>query len=188
MLAVLTRAVERRHPWTEGHAERVASLALAVGRSLGWDDRQLAAVQVGALLHDVGKLALSPELLGRPGPLSESERAHVQTHPLEGARLVTRLPDVQHALPCVLYHHERWDGRGYPTKLVADSIPIEARLVGIADAFDAMTSVRPYRGALSIEAALTEIVRCAGTQFDPVLARAAVVVWATQHAQQSIAV
>jgi putative nucleotidyltransferase with HDIG domain len=188
MLAVLTRALEKRHPWTEGHAERVASLALAVARSLGWEQGQLAAVHVGALLHDVGKLALNPGLLGKPGPLTAVERAQVQTHPLEGARLVTRLPDVQHALPCVLYHHERWDGRGYPTKLLGDAIPIDARLIGIADAFDAMTSVRPYRGAMSVEAALTEIVRCAGTQFDPVLARAAVEVWATQRVHHRIAV
>jgi putative nucleotidyltransferase with HDIG domain len=183
MLAVLTRAVEKRHPWTEGHGERVASLALAVARSLGWDQGRLAAVHVGALLHDVGKLALNPELLGKPGPLTPVEKAHVQTHPVEGARLVTRLPDVEHALPCVLYHHERWDGRGYPTRLMGDAIPLEARLVGIADAFDAMTSRRPWRGPMSIEAALTEVVRCAGTQFDPVLARAAVEVWATQHVQ-----
>ena len=103
---------------------------------------------------------------------------------MEGARLVTQLPDVEHALPCVLYHHERWDGRGYPTKLTADAIPVEARLVGIADAFDAMTSHRPWRGPKSLEAALTEVVRCAGTQFDPVLARAAVEVWATQQLQR----
>jgi HD-GYP domain-containing protein (c-di-GMP phosphodiesterase class II) len=188
MLAVLTRALERRHPWTEGHAERVASLALAVARSLDWEQHQLAAVQVGALLHDVGKLALDSDLLGKPGPLTPAERARVQTHPLEGARLVDGLPDVGRALPCVLYHHERWDGRGYPTRLIGDAIPLDARLVAIADAFDAMTSVRPYRGAMSVEGALTEIVRCAGTQFDPVLARAAVEVWATQHARQRVAV
>jgi HD-GYP domain-containing protein (c-di-GMP phosphodiesterase class II) len=184
MLAVLTRAVEQRHPWSEGHGERVASLALAVARSLGWEQRRLAVVHLGALLHDVGKLALNPELLGKPGPLTPLEKAQVQTHPVEGARLVTRLPDVEHALPCVLYHHERWDGDGYPTKLMGDSIPLEARLIGIADAFDAMTSRRPYRGPMSIEAALTEVVRCAGTQFDPVLARAAVEVWATQRLQR----
>jgi putative nucleotidyltransferase with HDIG domain len=188
MLAVLTRAVEKRHPWTQGHAGRVAGLALAVARSLGWEQRQLALVQVGALLHDVGKLALKPDLLGKPGPLTPGERARVQTHPLEGARLVTRLTDMQHALPCVLYHHERWDGRGYPMRLVGEAIPLEARLIGIADAFDAMTSVRPYRGAMSVEAALTEVVRCAGTQFDPVLARAAIEVWATQSARQRVAV
>jgi HD-GYP domain-containing protein (c-di-GMP phosphodiesterase class II) len=180
MLSVLTRAVEKRHPWTEGHAERVLSLALAVGRSLGWDRQRLAAVQQGALLHDVGKLALNPDLLGKPGPLTPVEKAQVQTHPLAGVRLVTQLPDLAHALPCVLYHHERWDGCGYPTKLLGEAIPLEARLVGIADAFDAMTSRRPYRGPMSFEAALTEVVRCAGTQFDPVLARAAVTIWATQ--------
>jgi HD-GYP domain-containing protein (c-di-GMP phosphodiesterase class II) len=184
MLAVLTRAVEQRHPWSEGHGERVASFALAAARSLGWDEPRLAAVHVGALLHDVGKLALDPELLGKPGPLTPVEKAHVQTHPVEGARLVTRLPAVEHALPCVLYHHERWDGCGYPTRLIGDAIPLEARLVGIADAFDAMTSRRPWRGPMSIEAALTEVIRCAGTQFDPVLARAAVEVWATQHVRR----
>ena len=184
MLALLTRAVEQRHPWSEGHGERVASLALAVARSLGWDPGQLTAVHVGALLHDVGKLVLNPELLGKPGPLTPREKAHVQTHPVEGAKLVTQLPGVEHALPCVLFHHERWDGRGYPTELTGDAIPVEARLVGIADAFDAMTSRRPWRGPMSLDAALTEVVRCAGTQFDPVLARAAVGVWATEQLQR----
>ena len=188
MLAVLARAVERRHPWTEGHADRVASLALAVARSLGWGAEELAAVRVGALLHDIGKLSLRPEVLGKPGPLTAAEKAEVQTHPMEGARLVLRLPDAKPALPCVLYHHERWDGAGYPTKLFGDSIPLAARLIGIADAFDAMTSVRPYRGALSEEAALAEIVRCSGTQFDPVLARAAVEVWARMRAEHRLAV
>jgi putative nucleotidyltransferase with HDIG domain len=180
VVAVLTRTVEERHPWTEGHGLRVAALALLVARSLRWGPRELTRLRVGALLHDVGKLALRPELFGKPGPLSDAERAYVQTHPLEGARLVRRLPEARPALPSVLYHHERWDGGGYPARLSGEAIPIEARLIGIADAFDAMTSLRPYRGPLSEDAALGEIVRCAGTQFDPTLARAAVEIWAAQ--------
>jgi putative nucleotidyltransferase with HDIG domain len=188
MLAVLARAVERRHPWIEGHAERVASLATAVARSLGWDERAVAAVASGSLLHDIGKLSLAPELLGKPGPLSRVEEAEVRTHPLEGARLVGSFGDAQAAVPCVLYHHERWDGRGYPTKLCGDAIPLEARLVAIADAFDAMTSLRPHRPPLSVDAALAEIARCSGTQFDPILAAAALGIWGRERLDQRVAV
>lgn len=179
MLAALTRAVEARHPWTRGHASRVAELAVAVARSLDWDETEVERVRLGGLVHDVGKLALPTELLGRPGPLTILEQAQVQTHPTSGARLVAQSHTAEPALACVLYHHERWDGDGYPFRIGGVVIPIEARLVALADAFDAMTSPRPYRAQLSFGAALAEIARCAGTQFDPVLSHASIETWSS---------
>jgi HD-GYP domain-containing protein (c-di-GMP phosphodiesterase class II) len=180
MLVALSRAVETRHPWMRGHGNRVTELALAVARSLGWEQRRLDAIRLGSLLHDVGKLSLSRELLGKPGPLTATELEEVRRHPTSGARLVGTLARAHPALPCVRFHHERWDGCGYPHAMPGSAIPVEARLVSLADAFDAMTSLRPYSAALAVDTALNEVSRCAGTQFDPALAHACVEVWATQ--------
>ena len=180
MLVELTRAVEARHPWTRGHANRVAQLTAAVARTLRWPDERLAVLSIGSLLHDVGKLSLPTELLGKPGPLTATELEEVRAHPAAGARFVASLPQARRALPAVLYHHERWDGGGYPSGLESSAIPAEARLIALADAFDAMTSHRPYRDALPLEAALEELARCAGTQFDPELAPACAEIWAVQ--------
>ncbi len=180
MLAELTEAVEESHPWTRGHARRVADLALSVAEALGWEEARLEAVRAGSLLHDVGKLMLPSELLGKPGPLTEPELEQVRTHPAAGARLIAGAPGARDAIACVLYHHERWDGLGYPAMLDGPLIPVEARLVGLADAFDAMTSLRPYRPPLTYSAALRELDHCAGTQFDPELARACIDVWSTR--------
>jgi HD-GYP domain-containing protein (c-di-GMP phosphodiesterase class II) len=106
----LTEAVEESHPWTRGHARRVTTLALSVGESLGWDEGRLAAVRAGSMLHDVGKLLLPTELLGKAGPLTPQELGEVRTHPAAGARLIAGSSEATDALPCVLYHHERWDG------------------------------------------------------------------------------
>jgi putative nucleotidyltransferase with HDIG domain len=180
VLAELTEAVEESHPWTRGHSRRVAELALSVAEVLGWDEARLDALRAGGLLHDVGKLLLPTELLGKPGPLTEAELGEVRTHPAAGARLIAGAPEVRDALACVLYHHERWDGLGYPAMLDGPLIPIEARLIGIADAFDAMTSTRPYSPPLTFSAALRELDRCAGTQFDPMLSRICIDVWSTR--------
>jgi HD-GYP domain-containing protein (c-di-GMP phosphodiesterase class II) len=128
-------------------------------------------------LHDVGKIAVDAGILRKPGPLTEAELAHIRIHPVAGARLIDGVADLLPALPYVLHHHERWDGNGYPEGRAAETIPVEARLLGVADAFDAMTSHRPYRRALTVERALAEVKRCAGTQFDPELARAFVDAW-----------
>ena len=114
---------------------------------------------MGSLLHDVGKLLLPTELLGKPGAFTEAELDEMRTHPAAGARLIAGAPEAREAIGCVLYHHERWDGLGYPARLDGPLIPIEARLIGLADAFDAMTSTRPYRAALTPDAALEELVR-----------------------------
>ena len=170
MLEALTLALEARDPATRGHGTRVAHLAEAVAVRLGWDAARVEALRLGSRLHDVGKLAISPRLLAKPGPLDERELRIVRTHPLVGARLVGAGLSARTALPYVLYHHERWDGAGYPTGRAGEEIPLEARLLAVADAYDAMTSPRPYRRAVSAFLALEEIERCAGSQFDPSIA------------------
>jgi HD-GYP domain-containing protein (c-di-GMP phosphodiesterase class II) len=152
------------------HAERVTRHAEAVARRLGWSDEQIRELRLGAALHDVGKVNVPATVLTKPAALDEEELAHVRAHPVEGAWLVVGVQTLRPALPYVLFHHERWDGLGYPTRRGGPDIPVEGRLLAVVDAFDAMTSERPYRPALSAAAALAEIERCAGSQFDPVIA------------------
>jgi putative nucleotidyltransferase with HDIG domain len=170
MLSVLSGAIEARDPYTRGHSVRVTALAEAVARRLGWSEERLESLRVGGPLHDIGKLAVSDEVLRKAGSLEEHELAEIREHPKVGARILLRVAALREAIPYVLYHHERWDGGGYPSGKAGEEIPVEARVLAIADAFDAMTSDRPYRRALTLDQALAEIARCAGTQFDPRIA------------------
>jgi len=169
MLSVLSRAIEARDPHARGHSTRVTALAESIAIQLGWSEERLALLHIGGPLHDIGKLAISDEVLSKPGRLDDHELAQIREHPKLGARLLLRVAAFRNALPYVLYHHERWDGTGYPTGRAGEEIPVEARVLAIADAFDAMTSDRPYRRALSRDEALAEVERCSGTQFDPEL-------------------
>jgi len=171
VLSTLSRAIEARDPYTRGHSDRVTEIAEAIARRLGWDEERLELLQLGGPLHDVGKLGVSEEVLAKPGRLDEEELAQIREHPKLGARILLRIAALRGALPYVLYHHERWDGAGYPTGRAGEQIPLEARVLAVADAFDAMTSDRPYRPALDREDALAEVARCAGTQFDPEIVR-----------------
>jgi HD-GYP domain-containing protein (c-di-GMP phosphodiesterase class II) len=179
MLATISRALEERDQ-TQGHGARVAALAEPVARRLGWDEERLASLRFGAPLHDIGKVTVRGAVLRKSGPLTIADLTEIRSHPTAGAALVAPLRSARHALPYVLFHHERWDGSGYPSGLRGRSIPTEARLLGVADAFDAMTSPRPYRHALSTDRALAEIAICAGTQFDPIVAEVFLEVWAEQ--------
>jgi len=179
MLATISRALEERDQ-TQGHGDRVATLAEPVARRLGWEIDRIAGLRLGALLHDIGKVSVRAELLRKSGLLTIQERAEIETHPAAGATLVAPLRFAQDALPYVLFHHERWDGGGYPTGMSGRTIPIEGRLLAVADAFDAMTSPRPYRPALSTDRALAEIAICSGSQFDPMVAEAFLEIWAEQ--------
>jgi putative nucleotidyltransferase with HDIG domain len=171
MLSTLSRAIEARDPYTRGHSTRVTALAEAVARRLGWGEERLASLRVGGPLHDIGKLAVSGEVLRKEGRLDDDELAQIREHPKVGAKILLRIAALREAIPYVLYHHERWDGTGYPSGRAGEEIPVEARVLAVADAFDAMTSDRPYRRALTHEEALEEVERCAGTQFDPEIAR-----------------
>jgi putative nucleotidyltransferase with HDIG domain len=171
ILSMLSRAIEARDPYTRGHSTRVTALAELVALRLGWGEDRLAPLRVGGRLHDIGKLALPDAVLRKEGRLEDDELAQIQEHPKVGAKLIRRIGTLRGAIPYVLYHHERWDGTGYPSGKAGKEIPIEARVLAVADAFDAMTSDRPYRRALTHDEALAEVERCSGTQFDPEIAR-----------------
>jgi HD-GYP domain-containing protein (c-di-GMP phosphodiesterase class II) len=177
MVGALTYALVSRDPATAAHSVRVTWLAARLAVWLGWDEDRLVQLRLGAPLHDIGKVTVSEAILRKRGPLDARELAEIRTHPAAGARLIRAGDGTQLALPYVLYHHERWDGGGYPTGRSGIQIPEGARLLSITDAFDAMTSMRPYRRALPEPRALAEIERCAGTQFDPAMARAFLEAW-----------
>jgi HD-GYP domain-containing protein (c-di-GMP phosphodiesterase class II) len=176
MLAAISRALEERDQ-TQGHGARVAALAEPVVQRLGWEAERIAELRFGALHHDIGKVAVRRDLLRKSGPLTLDELAEIRTHPSKGAELVRPLRAARRALPYVLHHHERWDGEGYPSRLRGNAIPVEGRLLAVADAFDAMTSPRLYRPAFTYERALLEVSSCAGTQFDPAIAELFLELW-----------
>jgi HD-GYP domain-containing protein (c-di-GMP phosphodiesterase class II) len=169
MLPGLCEAIDAR-PYMEGHGSRVSELAEAIALRLGWGAGRIRRLRIGALLHDVGKLAVADTIWRKAERLTDSEFAEIRRHPAAGMRILARQPDFRFAIPQVLYHHEHWDGGGYPSGRSGNSIPLEARVLAVADAFDAMTSPRPYGPPLPESEALAEIDRCAGTQFDPVVA------------------
>jgi HD-GYP domain-containing protein (c-di-GMP phosphodiesterase class II) len=177
LLLALSRAIEARDPYSSGHGARVTAIAESVAARLGWHGERIDVLRMGAALHDIGKLTVSTDVLGKPGPLSSDELSDIRRHPETGARMVQLIPRLRPAVPGVRHHHERWDGRGYPDGCAGRSIPAEARILAVADAFDAMTSDRPYRPALSPERALAELRRCAGAQFDPEVVGALVEAW-----------
>jgi HD-GYP domain-containing protein (c-di-GMP phosphodiesterase class II) len=152
-------------------------MAYEVGVRLECDEPQLARLLLGGTLHDIGKLAVRCEVLNKPGPLTAGELREVRAHPEIGARIVALDRGLHAAMPAVLHHHERWDGGGYPTGRAGSAIPLEARILGVVDSYDAMTSDRPYRAALRTDEAVEEVDRCAGSQFDPDIAQAFLDAW-----------
>ncbi len=174
MLSVMANAIEARDHYTIGHTWRVARFAQAIARRLQWDEATLAEIEVGGVLHDIGKIGVPDSILTKPAPLDDDEFARMKVHPQIGARMLHDVPSLEYALPYILYHHERYDGRGYPDGLGGEEIPIQARLLGVADALDAMTSDRPYRKGLPPDKAMAIIMRNSGKQFDPVMVNAVI--------------
>jgi diguanylate cyclase (GGDEF)-like protein/putative nucleotidyltransferase with HDIG domain len=164
--ASLAKAVDARDAYTGSHSERVSELAARIAQRVGADAELVELTRLAASLHDLGKLAIPEEILRKPVALTESERLVLERHPQIGFRMLESL-GVDPVAEWVLHHHERWDGTGYPDGLAGERIPLGARIIFVADAFDAMTSERVYRRPLSTDAALAELERCAGTQFDP---------------------
>jgi putative nucleotidyltransferase with HDIG domain len=167
MLGALTAALEARDPLTLAHTSRMQDSAIALASLAQLPEEKLVAVKFGAILHDIGKIGIPDSILLKPGPLTADERAEMQRHPEIGVKMIERIPFVSSALPAVKHHHERWDGKGYPDGLKGEEIPIEARIVGVCDSFDAMTSDRPYRAAMSVEDAIDQMILLSGSQFDP---------------------
>jgi len=165
-LRSLVRAVEIKDAYTHGHSERTARLAVELGLAMGLPCDQLRVIARGAYLHDVGKIAIPDAILNKPGALSHEERLVIQTHPRLGYELASAAPSLQEALPVILHHHERVDGAGYPSSLVGTAIPLEARVVAVADVWDALTSERAYRPGWAPSEALAHIRAGAGSHFD----------------------
>ncbi|HEY7693064.1 MAG TPA: HD-GYP domain-containing protein [Gaiellaceae bacterium] len=176
-LIALSEAVEACDPYTRGHSARVARMAYEIGLRLDCDEPDLILLRLGGALHDVGKLGVRDAVLNKPGPLTADELCEVRAHPEIGARMVALDQALRAALPAVLYHHERWDGGGYPSGRAGSAIPLVARILGVVDSYDAMTSDRPYRTARTSAVAAEEVDRCAGTQFDPEIAETFLTAW-----------
>ncbi|MFN3652250.1 MAG: HD domain-containing phosphohydrolase [Armatimonadota bacterium] len=171
VLSTLANAIDAKDPYTCSHINRVQIYALALAEAAGVEGPELLAVRTGALVHDIGKLAIPDHILGKPGKLTPEEYARIQTHVQVGAEILSPVPFDFPVIDVVLTHHERWDGLGYPRGLKGDEIPIGGRIISIVDVFDALTSNRPYRRALSHEEALQVLRDGAGKQFDPELVR-----------------
>lgn len=167
VVSTLVAAVEHKDPYTSGHAERVSRLAERVARSYGKSPQDARAIRYAALMHDVGKLAVHNAVLQKPSSLTDNEHQHMRRHTEHGAELASGIDLLAGVLDGIRHHHERWDGLGYPDGLAGEGIPLAARIITVADAFDAMTSTRAYSRARTLEEALDELARCAGTQFDP---------------------
>lgn len=168
----LVVATEARDPYTAGHMQRVAAMAVAIGKELGLPAEELRVLAQAGVVHDVGKIEVPDSVLNKKGPLDAAERALIETHPVVGERIARTLGLHRLELQVIRHHHERWDGKGYPDALAAEKIPLLARVMAVADVYDAVTSARAYRPAWSVAKARAMIARDAGTAFDPKVARA----------------
>lgn len=165
----LASAVDARDPYTERHSARVGTYAVAIGRNLGFSEERLTRLHIASLLHDIGKIGIRDHVLLKPGRLDEHEYAVIRQHPAAGARIIRAVERLQPMLPFMYHHHERYCESGYPEGIQGEGIPLEARVIAVADAFDAMTTDRPYRRALPVEVAAAELRQSAGTQLDPLV-------------------
>ncbi len=166
---VLSGAIEAKDPYTRGHSDRVRSLSIRIGMKLGLNGKRLEDLVFGALLHDIGKIGIKDEVLQKQGRLSPEEYRHVQEHPLIGVKILESFDFFKDKVFMIRHHHEHFDGGGYPDRLVGEEIPIEARIIAISDAFDAMTSLRPHRASMTLDMALKEMKEGVGKQFDPAI-------------------
>jgi putative nucleotidyltransferase with HDIG domain len=180
-IRALAAALDARDPYTAGHSERVSALAVMMGRVMNLGASELEVLRLGALLHDIGKIGVVDEILRKTGPLTTEEFEQIKRHPALGARILRQVPFLAPHLPIVELHHERPDGRGYPFGLRGEDIPLDARIVHVADAFDAMTSVRAYRAARPASIAFDELERFSGTQFDPACVEALLAAMPSNH-------
>lgn len=167
----LARTVEAKDRYTSGHSRRVARYCVEMGEWIGFDPERLHVLEIGALLHDIGKVAVPDSVLLKPGKLDDDEFEQMRRHPIAGDRILSALPGLRDAADVARSHHERWDGKGFPYGASGDSIPLEGRICAIADAFDAMTTKRSYKSAMPVEKALEILLHDAGAHFDPEMAQ-----------------
>lgn len=170
-LRSLISIIEAKDPYTKGHTERVASYAMALANRLSFDEETLRTILFGSLLHDIGKMGVLDEIIQKPGPLTEEEWVLMRAHPVVGAQIVEKMEFLTGTIDIVRHHHESWNGKGYPDGLRGEGIPLLARVVTVADSFDAMTTDRPYRKALSLDEAVRRLEEASGIQFDAALVK-----------------
>ncbi len=169
IIYALAATVDAKDHYTYGHSRKVSNYSVAMAEALDLPQDRIATIRAASLLHDIGKVGIPDSILSKEGPLTDEEWEPVKIHPKLGVEILRHIIDLVNCLPSILHHHEHYNGRGYPSGLKGDSIPLEGRILAIADAYDAMTSPRPYREQLPAQSALEELRRCAGTQFDPKL-------------------
>ena len=185
-ITTLAAAIDAKDPYTRGHSQRVMEYTLLAGASLSLSEEEMETLEYAGILHDVGKIAIDACILNKPGALTQSEWNIIREHPSIGANLLREVPFLNKASDLVLYHHERYDGKGYPNGLKGEDIPLGARLIAVADAFDTMTTDRSYRPALTIDYSIGELYNCSGTQFCPVAVEAFVSSFQTQASIKTI--
>lgn len=169
-IETLRYTVEAKDPYTKGHSDRVAQYSLLIGKKMGLSEEEQNKLLIGGLFHDIGKIGVPDTILRKTDKLTDEEYSEIKNHPSIGAHILAPATIFQNIIPIVKHHHEKYDGRGYPSQLKGEDIPLYARIAAVADTFDAMTSKRPYRDALPVETVIAEVERCKGTQFDPQIA------------------
>jgi response regulator RpfG family c-di-GMP phosphodiesterase len=167
VLRAMVNVLEQRDAYTAGHSQRVTEITLAIARAMGLDEIEVEVLNLAGQIHDLGKIGIEDNILRKPGPLSDDEYAVIKTHPEKAKQIIEPLDFLKETIPIILHHHERFDGSGYPGGLRGSSIPLGSRIVTVADTYDAITSSRAYRSARGVDAAVEELERCRGTQFDP---------------------
>jgi HD-GYP domain-containing protein (c-di-GMP phosphodiesterase class II) len=163
----ISSLIDNQVPYRDGHNKRVSEYSLKIGKQLGLTDKEMVILETAALLHDFGKIGVDEEILLKPGPLTKSEKIEIEKHVLRGYYILSGFAELEEALEGVRSHHEHYNGSGYPERLLGDNIPLLGRILAVADAYDAMTSERPYRKAKTKEQAIEELKKFSGTQFDP---------------------
>jgi len=166
-ISTLAAAIDAKDPYTHGHSQRVSEYAMMGGKTLSLPEENMETLEYAGILHDIGKISIDAQILNKPGVLDSDEWKAIHEHPSTGYKLLKKIPFLEKASEHVLYHHERYDGEGYPVGIKGHNIPIEARLIAVADAFDTMTTDRSYRSAMSFEEAINRLFDCSGTQFCP---------------------